>query len=63
MSPTLLEIAVALVLIWIAWRIGKLLTPYFLSRRQKRPTIYPPEKPWSAREKSAAPHDSDKPKS
>jgi hypothetical protein len=41
MSPTLLEGAIAILLVWIAWRIGILLTPWFLHRfrgaRQKPP--------------------------
>lgn len=32
MSPTWLEIAVAILLVWVAWRIGSLLTPWVISR-------------------------------
>ena len=31
MSPTLLELVVALLLLWLAWQIGKLLAPRFLA--------------------------------
>jgi hypothetical protein len=38
MSPTLLEGAIAILLVWIAWRIGILLTPWFIHRfRRARP--------------------------
>ncbi len=37
MTPTLLEGAIVAVLIWIAWRIGSILTPIILQRlRDKR---------------------------
>ena len=32
MSPTLLEGAIALVLLWISWRIGVLLSRYIIQR-------------------------------
>jgi len=35
MSPTLLEGAIAVLILWIAWRIGVLLTPWFLHRIMK----------------------------
>ena len=31
MSPTLLELVVALLLVWLAWQIGKLLAPRLLA--------------------------------
>ena len=31
MSPTLLELVVALLLLWLAWQIGKLLAPRLLA--------------------------------
>jgi hypothetical protein len=38
MSPTLLEGAIALLLVWFAWRIGALLAPRVLHRfRRRRP--------------------------
>ena len=39
MSPTLLEGAIAILLVWIAWRIGLLLTPWVVRRfkLQKKP--------------------------
>jgi len=37
MSPTLLEGAIALLLVWIAWRIGAILSPWVMRRyRQQR---------------------------
>jgi hypothetical protein len=32
MSPTLLEGAIALFLVWIAWRIGVLLSPWVIRK-------------------------------
>jgi hypothetical protein len=32
MSPTLLEGAIAILLVWIAWRIGVLLAPWVIRR-------------------------------
>jgi hypothetical protein len=36
MSPTLLEGAIALILVWIAWQIGVILTPLVI-RKFRRP--------------------------
>ena len=43
MSPTLLEGAIAVFLVWVAWRIGVLLTPWFI-RRFRRPGQKPPDR-------------------
>ncbi len=32
MSPTWLEVAVAILLLWVAWRLALLLTPWVLKR-------------------------------
>jgi hypothetical protein len=37
MSPTLLEGAIAVLLVWIAWRIGVLLTPWVIRRFRREP--------------------------
>jgi hypothetical protein len=43
MSPTLLEGAIAVLLVWIAWRIGSLLYPWFVRRlRERRSARKPP---------------------
>jgi hypothetical protein len=42
MSPTLLEGAIAILLVWIAWRIGVVLTRLILRRFRERRN--PPEK-------------------
>ena len=42
MSPTWLEILVAVLLLWIAWRIALLLTPWIINRwrgRRKRADV------------------------
>ena len=36
MSPTLLEGAIAILLLWIAWRIGSLLAPWIVRRFRDR---------------------------
>jgi len=36
MSPTWLEIAVAILLLWIAWRIGLLLAPWIIAKFRAR---------------------------
>jgi hypothetical protein len=36
MSPTLLEGAIAILLVWIAWRIGSLLGPRIIRRFRQR---------------------------
>jgi hypothetical protein len=36
MSPTLLEGAIAILLVWIAWRIGVLLAPHIIRRFKAR---------------------------
>ena len=36
MSPTLLEGAIAILLVWIAWRIGVLLAPHISQRFRSR---------------------------
>jgi len=36
MSPTLLEGAIAVLLLWIAWRIGSLLAPRIMARFRQR---------------------------
>jgi hypothetical protein len=41
MTPTFLELAVAVMLLWVAWQIGLALTPHVLSyfrRLTRRPT-------------------------
>jgi beta-lactamase regulating signal transducer with metallopeptidase domain len=38
MTPTWLEIAVAILLLWVAWRIALLLTPLVLKRFRGRRT-------------------------
>jgi hypothetical protein len=43
MSPTLLEGAIAVFLVWIAWRIGVLLAPWVI-RRFRSPTQKPPDR-------------------
>jgi hypothetical protein len=43
MSPTLLEGAIAILLVLIAWRIGVLLAPWFV-RRFRRPGRKPPDR-------------------
>jgi beta-lactamase regulating signal transducer with metallopeptidase domain len=46
MTPTLLEIAVAILLLWVAWRLALLLTPWVLKRIRGRRTApsQPPNK-------------------
>ena len=46
MSFTLLEGVIAIVLIWIAWRIGSLLAPYVIYRMKSRRASrkFPPER-------------------
>ena len=36
MSPTWLEAAVAVLLLWLAWRIGLMLTPWVINRWRAR---------------------------
>jgi hypothetical protein len=43
MSPTLLEGAIAILLVWIAWRIGSLLAPHIVRRFRERASRW--EKP------------------
>jgi hypothetical protein len=46
MSPTLLEGAIAIFLVWIAWRIGVLLAPIVMRKlRAGRKPRDPKEKP------------------
>jgi len=45
MSPTLLEGAIAVVLVWIAWRIGSLLAPRIAGRFKRRPSSDKKNKP------------------
>jgi len=46
MSPTLLEGAIAIFLVWIAWRIGVLLGPWFARRfKGRRKPANPKDKP------------------
>ncbi len=56
MSPTWLEIAVAILLLWIAWRIALLLTPWVLNRwrgrRQRTGVLEPLRKIPPLREKA-----------
>ena len=44
MSPTLLEFVAAILLLWLAWQIGLVLTPYVLAyfRRLRTPSMPPP---------------------
>jgi hypothetical protein len=45
MSPTLLELAVALLLLWAAWEIGLILAPriiFYFRRVFRRPPLTPP---------------------
>ena len=42
MSPTLLEGAIAILLVWIAWRIGALLAPHITSRLKARNALKKP---------------------
>jgi hypothetical protein len=40
MSPTLLEGAIAIFLVWIAWKIGVLLSPWVIHKlRRKKPDL------------------------
>lgn len=47
MTPTWLEIAVAIVLLWVAWRLALLLTPIVLNRIRgwRRPPSQSSNKP------------------
>jgi hypothetical protein len=45
MSPTLLEGAIAILLVWIAWRIGVLLTPCIIRRFKSRKNPRDPKDP------------------
>jgi len=56
MSPTLLEGATAIILLWIAWRIGSLLAPRIIWRWRQRHT---PGHKWQKPEKQSNPPDSE----
>jgi hypothetical protein len=44
MSPTLLEGAIAILLVWIAWRIGVMLSPWVVYKLTRRGPRKPGEK-------------------
>jgi hypothetical protein len=46
MSFTLMEGAIVVFLLWIAWRIGRILGPYILRRMRDRsaPPKFPPDR-------------------
>lgn len=50
MSPTWLEIAVAIILLWVAWRIALLLTPLVLKRIREWRNLPPRTTPTHIRE-------------
>jgi hypothetical protein len=52
MSPTLLEGAIAILLVWIAWRIGRLLAPWIARRFRDRPSRWDRPANRKARDKS-----------
>jgi hypothetical protein len=44
MTPTLLEGAIAVLLLWISWRIGSLLAPRIMRRFKGRSGKTPPDR-------------------
>jgi len=42
MSPTLLEGAIALLLVWLGWRIGALIAPWIVKRFRNRTRVEKP---------------------
>jgi len=54
MSPTWLEIAVAILLLWVAWRLALILTPWVISRFRER-RLPPPSVPRKADRSNDAP--------
>ena len=45
MSPTLLEVTVAVLLLWVAWQVGLLIAPYVIRYFRKNFTLRDPLAP------------------